>query len=401
MPTYRCRVADSRGKTRELVFEAKSEDLVLRDLSAQGLFPIEIAATEPDAGHRRSGRTVSKKAVIDFTDSLALMLSSGVSFKDAVRVLAASVLDRGAKSLASSVSESLAKGKPFSEALAPFGRSFSSVYRGLVRIGERIGTLESVIQRLSLYLHEDRKIRDRALNALTYPALVLCVAVLGAGLIAAVVLPGMREMFASLGDAYAERIDRAVGAMTGVMIGLAVTPAAAAAAALTALAVRRKNRPFAMRFEAIMFRLPAVGAYMKKRSIMHFAFAMEILTANGVPVEDSLTEAASGIASELFREEAARLRRAVERGERLSAAFLATGFFPERIGVWTAVGEQTGQVDKVFAQIRMTYQAEIENWSARFMTLIEPAVILVMGAMMLMLVLVFIVPMFSMFGSLL
>lgn len=401
MPTYRCRVADSHGKTRELVFEARSEDLVLRDLSAQGLFPIEIAATEPGTGYRGRGRRIPRKAVIDFTDSLALMLSSGVSFKDAMRVLDASVLDRGAKTLAASVSESLAKGKPFSEALEPFGRSFSNVYRGLVRIGERIGTLESVIRRLSAYLHEDRKIRDRALNALTYPALVLCVAVLGAGLIAVVALPGMREMFSSLGDAYAERIDRAIGTMTGVMTGLALTPVVTAAAATAALAARKKSRSFALRFEALMFRLPAVGAYMKKRSIMHFAFAMEILTANGVQVEDSLTEAASGIASELFREEVARLRCAVERGERLSAAFLATGFFPERIGVWTAVGEQTGQVDKVFAQIRMTYQAEIENWSERFMTLIEPAVILAMGALMLVLVIVIIVPMFSMFGSLL
>ena len=118
-------------------------------------------------------------------------------------------------------------------------------------------------------------------------------------------------------------------------------------------------------------------------------------------MEDALEQAAATAGNRAFRAGLLECRARVLKGENLSTAFLQTPVFSERIGRWVAVGERSGHIEQVFAQLRRYYQGEIEKWSARFMSLIEPALILLVGAVILALILFFVTPIFSIYEGLL
>jgi type II secretory pathway component PulF len=126
---------------------------------------------------------------------------------------------------------------------------------------------------------------------------------------------------------------------------------------------------------------------------------MEALVRGGVPMELALSEAATIAGNAAFRAAVLRARDRVMKGEPLSAAFRAQGEFPRYMAVWVALGESTGQVDRVFAQVACYFRGDIDRRGAYFLALVEPALILLVGGAVLFFVLFFIVPLFGMYGS--
>jgi type II secretory pathway component PulF len=182
-----------------------------------------------------------------------------------------------------------------------------------------------------------------------------------------------------------------VGALV-VLIGLA------AAAAVTA---RRREGALAARIDSALIRLPLVSEFLMRRELLNFTFSMEALTSAGVSVEEALTEGAGTITNLALRGEALAIRERLLKGERLSAAFSRSTLFPERVARWMAIGERVGHVEKVFGQLRVYYQQEVDKWLARLMALVEPALIVGLGLLIVAFVVFFIVPVFSLYGNIL
>lgn len=136
-----------------------------------------------------------------------------------------------------------------------------------------------------------------------------------------------------------------------------------------------------------------------QRELLNFTFAMEALTAAGVSVEEALSEGAGALTNKALARAALTIRDRLLKGERLSIAFAGSPVFPERMARWMAVGERIGHVEKVFGQLRAYYQQEVEKWINRLMALIEPALIVGLGILIILFVVLFIVPIFSLFGN--
>ena len=212
MPVFTCRIADGRGKVEEFLREAASEESCLRELGSAGRYVlsiVELPAARVAGSHRSSRRLIH-----ELTEMLTLTLGAGLSLKDALEV-AQTVFTRGeGNQLITLLREKLARGDSFSQALESAGAGFPPFYTGMVRIGERIGSLDQVFGRLSTYLKEEKSLRDRFSSALIYPAIVLGVAVLSGIFIVTVLFPRLREIFSELGPG-------AAGNVAGVMSGLA------------------------------------------------------------------------------------------------------------------------------------------------------------------------------------
>jgi len=171
--------------------------------------------------------------------------------------------------------------------------------------------------------------------------------------------------------------------------------------ALGALAARRRGGRLAVRIDRALLAVKPVSALLARREMLNFAFAMEALTAAGVGVEEALAEGAAVLGNRALAEEARAVRERLLRGERLSAAFAAGGLFPERVAQWTAIAERTGHVERVFGQLCAYYQREVDTWIDRTMALVEPVLIAGLGILVVLFVVFFILPVFSLYGSVL
>jgi general secretion pathway protein F len=167
------------------------------------------------------------------------------------------------------------------------------------------------------------------------------------------------------------------------------------------LVARRRGGGLAIRIDRFLLAVPLVSTFLGQREMLNFSFAMEALTAAGVGVEEALAEGAGVMTNLALAQEVRALRERLLRGERLSEAFAASKLLPERIAQWMAIGERVGHVEKVFGQLRAYYQREVDKWIDRLMALIEPALIAGLGILIIAFVVLFILPVFSLYGAVL
>jgi type II secretory pathway component PulF len=401
MPVYVCRVADASGKIEQFLRDAASEDSLVRELSAGSLFVLSVKEQEHQDGARGEGKRFSRKLIRELTDLLTIMLGSGLSLKDSLEV-AQTVSSKGpANELLTLLIQRIRKGDSFASALDAAGKSFPSVYRGMVKIGERIGSLEQVFSRLSAYLSDEKKLRERFSAALIYPAIVLSVALLSAVLIVTVLFPRLREIFSEIGQGMAGRVESLMGSLTTAFVAIGTLLLLATALAVLMIRARRKDGTFAVRIDAFLLRVPLVASFLMQRELLNFSFAMETLTAAGVSVEEALSEGAGAVGNHALKKDIRLMREKVMKGERLSLAFAHSALFPESIARWIGIGERVGHVAKVFGQLRTYYQQEVEKWINRLMALIEPAIIVFLGLLIILFVVFFIIPIFSLYGNIL
>jgi len=401
MPVYQCRVVDKRGKTSTLVREAPSQEVLVRELNREELYPLEVRPAPEGGPTFRREKRFSRAAVMEFTSSVALLLSSGLSFRDALEVAQTIFVKGEVSRLVVRLLAAIRKGRSVTDFLAELGGALPPVLRGFVRTGERIGSLESAFQRLAEHLGEEKKLRDRLVGSLIYPLLVLAVAVAGITGIVTLVLPRLAEIFAQIGAVLPDRVQAAVRFFQGGLIAAAALTGALLAAWAILWALRRGSEAAAERIDRFVLKLPVVGRIRSLRDLLGLLFTLEALTSGGFPVEDALEEAAGTTGNRAFRAGLLACRARVLTGENLSTAFLQTPVFSERIGRWIAVGERSGRIEQVFAQLRRYYQGEFETWASRFMSLVEPVLILLVGAVILVLVLFFVTPIFSIYAGLL
>ncbi len=399
MPVYACRVADEKGRIEQVLRESASEESCLRELSEAHRYVLSVRELPAGAAGRRAPRTYPRRLIAELTDLLALLLASGLSLKDALEVVRDVFSRRQGNELVTLLRERIGKGSSFSDALEGAGRGFPPFYRGMVRIGEKIGSLDQVFGRLAAYLKDDTALRQRFSSALIYPCIVLSVAALSAVFIVAVLFPRLREVFAELGPDMAGRVQTLMGSLQTALLVIGVAVVVLACAIAGAVIARRRGGPLAARIDAVLISLPLLSEFLMRRELLNFTFSMEALTAAGVSVEEALIEGAGTITNLALRTETLALRERLLKGERLSAAFARSTLFPERVARWMAIGERVGHVEKVFGQLRAYYQQEVDKWLGRLMALVEPALIVGLGLLIVAFVVFFIVPVFSLYGN--
>jgi type II secretory pathway component PulF len=339
----------------------------------------------------------SRKAVLEFTQMMEMLLESGLSLRDALEMLTG-MESGGASRLGQGILERIRKGASFARALCSMKNVFSPVYRGMIRVGDKAGSVERIFPRLNCYLEEQKKLRDKTLAALTYPALVFVLTITGAAFLVLFVLPKMEDLFGGFGGP-GEKIQRNIKTIETVImcflylfvfltIGIAV------------LKTLGKQYPeFALSVDYILLMLPLAGSFLSFWESLNFSFAMEALTGGGVSVEAALEEAEAVISNRAYRRALTKVREAVYSGKSLSSAFGGQKIFPSCLSRWIAIGEGSGKTEKVFSQLRNYFQEEIERLTSQFQILIEPALIGIIGVVILIFVVGIIIPLFSVYGN--
>jgi type II secretory pathway component PulF len=343
-----------------------------------------------------------EKEVLEFTEMMELLLESGLSIRDALEALvamdgAASAASSGRApggkiSLGETLLAHIRRGATFAQAVDLTGE-FPRIYREMIRVGNTAGSVEKIFPRLGAYLRDRKKIREKISGALAYPALVLAVAFAGVLGLIFFVMPRMELIFAGFGAEAGNGIRRNLRSLE---LALGV-PAALGALLAGAAGVLRKNDAI----DRLALGLPLAGKFILCWESFNFVFAMEVLTGGGIPVEDAIAEAAALVSNGAYRSSLLQAREGVLNGGSLARAFSENPFCPPCMGLWAAIGERSGKTEGVFSQLRSYFQGELERRSAQFVLLIEPAMIALIGMVILALVSGILLPLFSIYGSIL
>jgi len=293
------------------------------------------------------------------------------------------------------------KGSSLYQALEDSEMVFPPIYRGLIKIGEKIGSLENIFERLTVYLRERKQYREKMVNALTYPMVILGIAVVGIGLLGLFIAPKIEEIYLQFGVGMPEQMSFRLGLLRSTLIVVALAVLALVLSGLLFRSLRKGSESLMERWDRFTLAFPVLGKIRMFRENLNFLFAMEILTESGYPVEDALSEAYFAVENRALRRNIRSIGAKIRRGNLLSQAFLQDSLFPERIGQWLVIGERSGRVETVFRQLRRYYQEEIDKWSARVMTVIEPVFMILVGIIIVVFLLIFVLPVFTIYRDLL
>ncbi|HUX51228.1 MAG TPA: type II secretion system F family protein [Spirochaetia bacterium] len=414
---FRVRHSDTTGRISESSRSAPSAEALLRDLSSEGLSTLSVRAvsdldalTDEAAGSRRR---CALHALQEFTDGIGTLLKAGLTVQDALAMAAAVFPSlRGRRGVAHrlilDIARQVRSGRSFADSLEVLPVEFPPMYRGLVRIGEHLGTLREVLARLSAYIAGQKSMRNQVSGALVYPSLVLFTAFFGIAVLAWIAIPHMRAMLLASGAAFPAEVDRII-ASAKMFVRLEIgIPLCLIGASLVMRMTARRNHRVAMTHDTCVLLLPVIGRAQLAGELVNVTYALDLLTGSGVALPSAIRQAA-GVAGNLrIRAALDSVAEQVARGVSPSAAFSAPrlsnhsrrGLFPELFCRWVAIGERIGHAQTAFCQLHTFYRAEVDRNIARLSTLVEPALIVLVGVVLLAAIIVFIVPLFSLFRSL-
>jgi len=396
---FRGKAINAHGETIRFNREAESRERLLHDLRSSGLAPIKVRTVS--GGRLQKKKRVPFGAVMDLTETLGHLLSSGLSLKDALAI-ALTIFRKGpVRRIISELAIRIEKGSSLYQALEDFEMSFPPIYRGLIKIGEKIGSLENIFERLTIYLREGKQFREKIVNALIYPMVILGIAVVGIGLLGLFIAPKIEEIYLQFGVGMPEEMSLRLALLRSVFTAAGFIVLALVLSGLLFRSIRRGSESLMERWDRLTLTFPVLGKIRMFRENLNFLFAMEILTESGYPVEDALSEAYFAVENRALRRSIRLIGTKIRRGNLLSQAFLQDSLFPERIGQWLVIGERSGRVETVFRQLRRYYQQEIDKWSARVMIVIEPIFMILVGIIIVVFLFIFVLPVFTIYRDLL
>jgi len=392
---------DDSGKEKKGVLEGDTARQVRQQLRDQGWVPLDVSesserASRPGSGQEkvRIRRGVSATDLALITRQLATLVRAGLPLEETLQAAAQQTEKARLQSMWLAVRSRVMEGHTLATGLGDFPHVFPEIYRTTVSAGEQSGHLEVVLERLADYTENRQQMQSKIQLALFYPALLTLVAVgVVIGLMTFVVpqvvqvfdnigqeLPGLTKTLIAMSDFL-----RNYGLLMLVFLGLAGG----------GLAWLLKKEGPKRRFHEILLRLPLIGRLERGVNAGRFARTFSIVTASGVPVLDGLRIASEVMSNLPMRESVEEATRKVREGASIYAALDKSGYFPPMMVHLIASGEASGKLEEMLERAATNQEREIETLISAVMGLFEPILILVMGAVVLIIVLAILLPIFN------
>jgi general secretion pathway protein F len=396
MAQYQYVALDIDGRRCSGAIDAPDEGAARRALARKKLLPVElrtggigdrvVAPALPTARDR-----LNHKAQMLVTRQLATLIDAAVPVDEALAMVAAQQESPAARRIVSSVQTGVVEGLRLSDALGCHPSSFTPLYRAAVAGGERSGNLGAVLSRLADHLARTHALRSKVAAAMIYPTVLSLVATLVVICLMIFVVPSLTEQFEAF-ETKLPSLTRILIAVSDflssywlfllIVIGLAT---AGASRLLQREAVRE-------RVDAGFLRAPVVGRWAAAVSASRFVRAMSTLVASGTPVFESVRIARASVGNRTAAKAVDGMADRIEQGEPLSQAMRRSGFVPPMVVYMAASGENAGDLPGMLEKAADHLDSEFETFTTAAISLLEPAVIVVMGVVVAGIVLAIMLP---------
>ncbi|MEP6740255.1 MAG: type II secretion system inner membrane protein GspF [Caldimonas sp.] len=396
MPAYRFEALDASGKSTTGLLDADNSRAARSQLRAQALVPLAVtqvasAGTGASGGLRFTRKVFDSTGLAVWTRQLAGLVGSGLQLERALTALADEAEDRRQRELVAHLRSEVNAGAPFARALAGAPREFDDVYRGVVAAGEQSGALGLVLERLADDLEARQELKGRLIGAALYPAIVSLIAFVIVIFLVTYVVPQVATVFTSSKRAL-PGLTVAMMAISGFLRSYGWLVILALVGGAITLTVMLKNEPFRERFDASWLRLPLIGRLARGYNAARFAGTLAMLAGAGVPILKALQAAAETLSNRAMRADAMDALVQVREGAPLASALAGKKRFPGILAMFSRLGEQTGQLPTMLDRAAKQLGAEVQRRALQMATILEPLLIVGMGAVVMMIVLAVLLP---------
>ncbi len=381
---FRYKAATPDGSVSNGVLVGESREHIVGQLRALNQIPIRIDAAKPEKQARVfnlqfARRKITEQQVADMTRQLGTLLRAGMPLYRALGILATMAADDPMGNVIGDLRESVKQGRSLADAIEAHPRVFSHFYANLLRAGEAGGALETVLERLADHLDKNIEIKNEIKSALVYPTVLIGVAVISIFILLGYVVPQFTEMFENVGQALPLSTRITIGA--GEFLrdwGWSLAVSAVLGFAL--LRRQLKNPKQAYRWHQRMLSTPIAGELILKIEVARFARTLATLLQNGVTLLKALTIVGKTMSNRVLGTGLERVVSGLREGQSLADPLAEATQFPAFAVHMIKVGEESGNLPEILLQVANTYDRDTQVTLKRAMALLEPVLILVLGA---------------------
>ena len=406
MPSFAYQAKDASGKTVNGVIEAENERVLRTKLREMNYYVTGI--TQKGGGVLNSDigsilgrfKGVGEQALVVFSRQFATMINAGLAMVRCLDVLSVQTEDAQLKPILIAVRRDVEGGATLANALAKYPRTFTPLFVNMVRAGELGGILDDVLNRLAGFLEKDFNLKKKVKSAMTYPIVILVMAVLIVLFLVTFILPTFVQMFTSM------QMKLPLPTQILISFTIGVRNPVVDAIALTVLIIggilfnRYVSTPVGRRqFDAFKLKLPVFGMLIRKVAISRFCRTLGTLLQSGVPIMQALEIVGKASGNEVVAETVAKVRDSVREGESIAVPLQLSGLFPPLVTQMVSVGEETGNLDGMLSKIADFYDTEVDYMLAALTQLLEPLMILGMGFVVGFIVISIFLPLYQIIGN--
>ena len=400
MPAYAYEAVDKMGRKKRGNIEATSPDRAQSMLKGEGLIPLKVSEQSflnKDVNIGGSG--VGKRDLSVFCRQFVSILNAGVPIVDAMGMMEDQTENKRLKKALGEVKANISKGESFANALRERSDVFPSMMINMVEAGEASGSIDVSLDRMAAQFEKDTKLSALIKKALIYPIVVVCVAIIVLIVMMAFVIPNFMEMFKDM-DTDMPKLTLAVmgaadffkaywylilGIILVLVIGIKIFSASQFGTEFLAKAA---------------VSIPAFKDFTIKTSSSRLARTLATLTSSGISMIDALDISAKTMTNYMFRQAVLEAKEEVKKGVPLSEPLKRSGLFPPMVVHMTKIGEETGDMDSMLTKMADYYDEEVENATQNLLSVMEPAIILVIAVFVGILVGACVMPMLSLYKGL-
>jgi len=345
--------------------------------------------------HRINGiGQIKKRELIPFTRQMASMLNAGMSILSALSTLEDQCMHPGFKLVLKTLRETVESGMPFSEGLQQFPKIFDEMYVNMVAAGEKSGQFAAVLKRLAFMMESSARLMHKVKSALTYPAVILSLALIIASGMIVFVVPVFKDMFAGFGSA--------LPGPTQVLVNVSdfthkhwLVLLAAIVGAVVGFRKWRASPSGHYKFDQIMLQVPIFGPLTQKVAVSRFCRLFAQMLTSGVPILDAMQVVARSMGNKVIEEAILSARSGVEQGNTLSSSLEGKDCLPILMIRMIAAGEKSGRIDEMLESVAETYDEEVETTLGTLTSLMEPFLMVFLGVVIGGIVIAMFLPIFK------
>ena len=404
MPTFLWEGKTAQGRVLRGEVEAPSLDAVLAVLRDRRIRPIPTRIREKGKGLEKEitipgfGEKIKARDVSLFTRQFATMIDAGLPIVQCLDILSEQSESKLLRNTIQKIRQDVEGGSTLAEALKKHPKVFDDLYVNMVAAGEAGGVLNTILNRVALFIEKANKLKKKVKGAMIYPSTIIAVAVIVVAILLIFVIPVFAELYNSMG--------KALPAPTQITINISNWFVANWLYMFLGLvgigfAIRfyYQTEQGRMNIDRVLLRLPILGDLLRKVAVARFSQNMAILLSSGVPILDGLAITAKTAGNKVVEKAIIDSRASISQGKTVAEPLRESKIFPPMVCQMVAVGENTGGLDGMLRKVAELYEEEVDDAVANLTALMEPMIMVILGVILGGLVISMYLPIFQL-GSL-
>jgi type IV pilus assembly protein PilC len=398
MPMFEYTARSQTGQIQKGQMDVATKDDVTAYLRKNRLIMVSVREQPKQIKLSLGGSRVKTRDIVIFTRQFATMINAGLPLVQSLNILAAQTENKTLAEVTRAVVYDVESGNTLADAFSKHPKAFTPLYVNMVAAGEAGGILDTILLRLATFLEKNDALVRKVKGAMVYPGVIICVAMLAIAILLIFVIPTFQSMFASA-NLELPLPTRIVIGMSNFLIHFWWAMLLAIGGVIFGIRSYYNTPAGRLQIDAAMLKAPVLGDVLRKSAVSRFTRTLGTLVSSGVSILEGLEITAKTAGNQVVHNAVMESRQSIAGGETIAAPLEKSKVFPPMVISMIAVGEQTGGLDEMLSKIADFYDEEVDVAVSALLSLMEPAMIVVLGVIVGGMVIAMYLPIFDMMNA--